>query len=75
MRDVTFYSKSLQRDMPDRRFASLLEARHLRYEFHITPGDHNWKQWDEWLPKLFQSLEERLRVTVTAAQSPKNRLQ
>ena len=45
---------------PNRRFASLLEARHFRYEFHTTPGDHNWKQWDEWLPKLFQSLQDHL---------------
>lgn len=47
---------------PNRRFASLLEGRHFRYEFHTTPGDHNWKQWDEWLPKLFQSLEEHLQA-------------
>ena len=45
---------------PNRQFASLLEARHFRYEFHTTTGDHNWKQWDTWLPKLFQSLEEHL---------------
>ena len=50
----------------NRRFASLLEARHFQYEFHTTPGDHNWKQWDEWLPKLFQSLEEHLHVAVSA---------
>lgn len=46
---------------PNRQFASLLETRHFQYEFHTTPGDHNWKQWDEWLPKLFQSLEEHLQ--------------
>jgi len=46
---------------PNRQFASLLEKRHFGYEFHTIPGDHNWKQWDEWLPKLFQSLEEHLR--------------
>lgn len=45
---------------PSRRFASLLRERHFQYEFHTTPGDHNWKQWDEWLPKLFQSIEEHL---------------
>lgn len=46
----------------DRRFASLLEARHFQYAFHTTPGDHNRKQWDEWLPKLFQSIEEHLSM-------------
>jgi putative tributyrin esterase len=45
---------------PNRRFASLLQQRHFQYEFHTAPGDHNWKQWDEWLPKLFDSLEGRL---------------
>lgn len=48
---------------PNRQFASLLEARHFQYEFHTTPGDHNWKQWDKWLPELFQSLEEHLSAT------------
>lgn len=45
---------------PDRQFASLLEARHFQYEFHTTPGDHNWKQWDKWLPQLFRSIEGHL---------------
>jgi len=46
----------------NRQFTALLEKRHFRYEFHTTPGDHNWMQWDEWLPKLFQSLEEYLQA-------------
>lgn len=54
---------------PNRKFASLLEAHHFQYEFHTTPGDHNWKQWDEWLPKLFQSLEERLQMAADASAS------
>lgn len=45
---------------PNRRFASLLEAHHFQYEFDTTRGDHNWKQWDEWLPELFRSLEKHL---------------
>jgi enterochelin esterase-like enzyme len=47
---------------PNRQFAALLEKGHLGYEFHTTPGDHNWKQWDESLPKLFQSLEGHLQM-------------
>jgi S-formylglutathione hydrolase FrmB len=45
----------------NRQFAALLDQRHFRHEFHTTPGDHNWKQWDTWLPKLFQSLDEHLQ--------------
>lgn len=52
---------------PNREFASLLEARHLPYEFHTTPGDHNWKQWDTWLPELFRSLEEHLKAAPKTA--------
>jgi len=48
---------------PNRQFATLLEKHHFAYEFHTTPGDHNWKQWDEWLPELFESLEEHLAGT------------
>jgi putative tributyrin esterase len=44
----------------NRQFAVLLEQRHFRHEFHTTPGDHNWKQWDEWIPRLFQSLGEHI---------------
>lgn len=52
---------------PNRRLASLLEARHFSYEFHTTPGDHNWKQWDGWLPELFRNLEEHLSATPKTA--------
>jgi putative tributyrin esterase len=40
----------------NRSFAALLESRHFRYEFHVVPGGHNWKQWDERLPDVFKSL-------------------
>jgi S-formylglutathione hydrolase FrmB len=50
---------------PNRQFAALLKERHFAYEFHTMPGDHNWKQWHEWLPKLFQSLEEHLWLTTS----------
>lgn len=52
---------------PNRQFVSLLEARHFPYEFHTIPGNHNWKQWDEWLPELFRRLEERLLTTPKTA--------
>lgn len=46
----------------NRKFAALLEKRHFQYEFHTAPGDHNWIQWDERLPGLFQSLTEHFQV-------------
>ena len=51
---------------PNRQFASLLEAHHFQYEFHTTRGDHNWKQWDQWLPELFRSLEGHLATAKPA---------
>lgn len=46
---------------PNRKFAALLAERHLQYEFHTSPGGHNWLQWNGWLPTLFQSLLDRVR--------------
>jgi putative tributyrin esterase len=43
---------------PNREFAAELGQRHFQYEFHTAPGDHNWNQWNERLPGLFQSLSE-----------------
>ncbi len=45
----------------NRAFAALLAKRKFQYEFHTTPGDHNWNQWDEWLPSVFQSLFEHMK--------------
>jgi len=44
----------------NRQFAALLAERHLRYEFHVAPGGHDWTQWNRQLPSLF----ERLRRSV-----------
>jgi len=44
----------------NRQFATVLGQRHFQYEFHTSPGGHNWNQWNEWLPKLFASLSEHL---------------
>jgi putative tributyrin esterase len=45
---------------PNRRFAALLAERHYRYEFHTVPGSHNWNQWNEQLPAMFESLMEHV---------------
>ncbi len=40
----------------NRAFAALLARRQFQYEFHTAPGDHNWNQWEKWLPSVFESL-------------------
>jgi putative tributyrin esterase len=42
----------------NRSFAALLDLRHFRYEFHIVRGGHDWNQWDQQLPSVFQRLFE-----------------
>jgi S-formylglutathione hydrolase FrmB len=37
-------------------FASLLEQRQFRFEFHVVPGGHNWQQWNARLDDTFSSL-------------------
>ena len=44
----------------NRRFAKLLAERHFRYEYHSGPGGHDWNQWNQRLPSVFQSLWEHL---------------
>jgi putative tributyrin esterase len=44
----------------NREFATLLAARHFRFEFHTVPGGHDWNQWNAWLPTLFRSLAEHM---------------
>jgi len=41
---------------PNRQFAALLAQRHFAYEFHTGPGAHDWNQWNQRLPEVFQSL-------------------
>jgi len=41
---------------PNRRFAALLKRRQFAFEFHTSPGGHNWNQWDAQLPGCFKSL-------------------
>ena len=40
------------------RLADLLEKNKIRYEFHSSPGEHEWKVWRhllaEFMPKLFR---------------------
>ncbi|MGB9195389.1 MAG: alpha/beta hydrolase family protein [Terriglobales bacterium] len=47
----------------NRSFAALLDSRHFRFEFHVVPGGHNWTQWEERLPGVFNSLLAHLGRT------------
>jgi S-formylglutathione hydrolase FrmB len=44
----------------NKRFASMLQARHFQYEFHTAPGGHDWNEWDQRIPDLMASLTEHL---------------
>ncbi|HEX3472139.1 MAG TPA: alpha/beta hydrolase family protein [Silvibacterium sp.] len=45
----------------NRKFAGILARRHFQYELHVIPGAHNWTQWNEQLPAMFQSLFEHIQ--------------
>ncbi|MGD0892729.1 MAG: alpha/beta hydrolase-fold protein [Terracidiphilus sp.] len=45
---------------PIRRFASVLHNRHFAYEFHTTPGGHDWNEWNGQIPACFDRLLHHL---------------
>ena len=47
---------------PNRKFAALLKQRGFAYEFHTSPGGHDWGQWNRQLPSLFESLIARFAI-------------
>jgi S-formylglutathione hydrolase FrmB len=51
----------------NREFAALLAQRRFRFEFHFSRGGHDWTQWNERLPSLFQSLHAHMN----AGENPK----
>jgi putative tributyrin esterase len=48
---------------PNRRFVAQLKKRGFAYEFHTTPGGHDWTEWNAQIPGCFESLFRSLRVT------------
>jgi putative tributyrin esterase len=46
----------------NQRFATILEKRRFRYEFHVSPGGHDWNQWNRRLPDLFERLEVAMGI-------------
>jgi S-formylglutathione hydrolase FrmB len=47
---------------PTRKFAALLQQRQLAFEFHTRVGNHDWQQWNHWVPILFQSLSQHVTI-------------
>ncbi len=41
---------------PNFRFAADLSKRSFSFEFHITPGGHNWSSWNAQIPTWFCGL-------------------
>jgi putative tributyrin esterase len=44
----------------NRKFAKLLNQYHFSYEYQPGPGGHDWNQWNQRLPSVFQSLSRYL---------------
>lgn len=42
------------------KLAAILEERGFAYEFHAAPGEHNWVQWNQRLPGVFESLRKHI---------------
>jgi S-formylglutathione hydrolase FrmB len=38
------------------KFSELLKERNFQFEYHSTRGNHDWSQWNNWLPTVSESL-------------------
>jgi putative tributyrin esterase len=47
---------------PNRQFAEELRQLHFQFEFHTMRGDHNWNQWNAWIPDLFQRISRHINA-------------
>jgi S-formylglutathione hydrolase FrmB len=45
---------------PNREFAALLDRYHIKHEFHLLPGGHDWNRWSAQLPDVFTELRKHL---------------
>ncbi len=41
----------------NKKFVHILTERKFQFEFHTSRGNHDWNQWNSWLPKLSKSLD------------------
>jgi S-formylglutathione hydrolase FrmB len=64
-RRICFSLAAIRKDCfpANRNVAALLAQRHLRYEFYVVQGGHDWNQWNRTLPRIFQSLFGHLART------------
>jgi putative tributyrin esterase len=46
----------------NRKFAALLDDRHIVHEFHVARGGHDWNQWNAQLPSVWAAMERRVRT-------------
>ena len=44
----------------NQRFEAVLKKRGFPNEFHSAPGGHDWNQWNERLPGVFENLRQHL---------------
>jgi putative tributyrin esterase len=44
----------------NREFVAELSQRHVQYEYHETPGDHDWTFWDREIRPLLSAMENYL---------------
>ena len=49
----------------NQRFEALLKKRGFQNEFHSGPGGHDWNQWNERLPGVFENLRQHLTISST----------
>lgn len=40
------------------QFAAVLKQRTFQFEYHTAHGNHDWNQWNGWIPTLSESLSE-----------------
>ena len=56
----------------NRQFVAILHQRQLRYEFHTTPGGHNWDQWNKQIEGCFRRLMEQLQQNAAQTTASKS---
>ena len=56
----------------NKKFASLLQSRGFKYEFHAGPGGHDWNQWNHRVPELIRSLAQHVFFVGPEAHVPRN---
>lgn len=42
------------------QFAAVLKQRAFQFEYHTARGNHDWYQWNAWMPELSESLSKHL---------------